>query len=80
MLMSGAIARLEEGMWGGLRRPEPVQKMKHKYPKGSIGSGPWRDDARERVYEAALEGKISVYVAASESAAPTLVPARVIGG
>jgi hypothetical protein len=38
LLISEAVARLEEGMFGGaVRRPEPVSAAKMVYPRASIG-------------------------------------------
>jgi hypothetical protein len=59
---SDAISRLAEGMWGGLRRPVPVQAIKQTDKKASIGFGPWRERAGQRLTAAVTKGKLAVYV------------------
>ena len=49
-------------MWGGIRRAEPVAKLKREEPRLSVGWGPWRDHAGAALRSAILEGKLSVYV------------------
>ncbi len=46
---SDAISRLAEGMWGGLPRPVPVQAIKRIEKKASIGFGPRRERAGQRL-------------------------------
>jgi hypothetical protein len=38
--ISCAVNRLADGMWGGLRRPEPVAAIKHDQKKLSLGFWP----------------------------------------
>jgi hypothetical protein len=63
--LSEAVNRLAEGMWGGLRRPEPVAAIKQDYKKLSVGFGPWREKAGRRLRVAAVKGKLVIYVLAS---------------
>jgi hypothetical protein len=48
-------------MWGGLRRPEPLQAIKTTFKKQRIGYGPWRDEAGKILTAAALNGELTVY-------------------
>jgi hypothetical protein len=48
-------------MWGGLRRPEPLQAIKTTFKKQSIGYGPWREEAGKRLTAAVLNGELTVY-------------------
>jgi hypothetical protein len=62
---SDAVNRLANGMWGGLRRPVPVQTMKEQTSQNaSVGFGPWREKAGRRLSDAATKGKPVVYVVA----------------
>jgi hypothetical protein len=63
MFISDAIARLANAMWGGLRRPVPVRVMKRTYKRASIGFGPWREQAGQRLRIAAMDAELAVYVA-----------------
>jgi hypothetical protein len=62
--ISHATNRLEDGMWGGLPRPEPVVTFKQGQQKLSVGFGPWREKAAERLMAAAVGGELAVYVIA----------------
>jgi len=61
---SEAISRLCDGMWGGLRRPLPVQAIKRVSSKLSVGFGPQREQAGRIVTAAALKGELTVYLLA----------------
>jgi hypothetical protein len=60
--LSSATNRLADGMWGGLRRPEPVVTLKRGQQKLSVGFGPWREKAAECLTAAATKGELAVYV------------------
>jgi len=67
LLISQAVARLEVGMYGNLKQPEPIAKIKKEYerrrqPRPSIGWEPHKKDAAKCVYEAIVHGKLSVFV------------------
>jgi len=62
LLISDAVHRLANGMWGGLPRPAPVQQIKRKYNRASVGFGPWREFAAECFRAAALKGDLVIYV------------------
>jgi hypothetical protein len=62
--MSHATNRLEDGMWGGLPRPEPVVAFKQGQQKLSVGFGPWREKAAERLTAAVIKGELTVYAVA----------------
>jgi hypothetical protein len=62
--VSCATNRLADGMWGGLRRPEPVADIKKSRKKLSVGFGPWREKAAECLRAAAIKGELAVYVVA----------------
>jgi hypothetical protein len=62
--LSDAIGRLADGMWGGLRRPAPVQDGKRAYKRASIGFGPWRERPGKELAAAVKKGKVDVYVCA----------------
>src|SRR5262249_61964348 len=64
---SDAGARLAAGMWGGLRRPVPVQTVKQTLKRVSIGSGPRREHAARCFRAAALNGEPAVYVVAGSN-------------
>jgi hypothetical protein len=62
--VSCATNRLADGMWGGLPRPDPVVSIKQSQKKLSVGFGPWREKAAECLRDAAVNGKLAVYVVA----------------
>jgi hypothetical protein len=67
LLISEAVARLKVGMYGNLKQPEPIAKIKEederrRQPRPSIGWGPQKEDAAERIYEAIVQGQLSVFV------------------
>ena len=67
---SDAITRLAEGMWG-LRGPAPVRAIKRVEKAGtkaSIGFGPWREQAGQRLTAAVKKGRLAVYVFAEPQA------------
>src|SRR5262249_27123881 len=64
---SDAVDRLAAGMWGGLRRPVPVQTVKQTLKRVSIGSGPRREHAARCFRAAALNGELAVYVVAGSN-------------
>jgi hypothetical protein len=67
---SDAVSRLAQGMWGGLRRPIPVRRIKgHKqYKNVSVVFAPWKQQAGRRVSTAATEGDLPVYIFACSNA------------
>src|SRR6516225_7659968 len=65
---SDAISRLAEGMWGGLRGPAPVRAIKRIEKRASIGFGPWREQAGQRLTAAVKKGRLAVYVFAEPQA------------
>jgi len=63
LLISEAVTRLGAGMFGGdLERPDAVKAAKKTYPHWSIRWGPQKEDAAKRIYEAIMQGKLSVLV------------------
>jgi hypothetical protein len=83
-LISEAVARLEAGMFGGLRRSEAVVAAKTSYPGASIGWGPQKEDAAKRIYKAVMQGELSVLVLPDSTddealGAPLQVPPDVLG-
>ena len=62
VLPSTAVSRLEDGMFGGTRRPIVADKLKKAYPRASIGFGPRHEKAAEVICRAVLTGKLRVYV------------------
>jgi hypothetical protein len=82
ILFSEAIRRLEMSMWGNLRRPLAVRQVKGKKgaKKLSIGFGPWRQKASERLTRAASQGKLAIYLAHQDQKTTkcTIVPANVV--
>jgi hypothetical protein len=62
--ISEAVSVLARGMWGGLRRPDPVRQLKRykQYRNESVGFGPWQEEAARRFRTAAIEGDVQVYV------------------
>jgi hypothetical protein len=86
LLFSEAVHLLAQGIWGGLRRPVPVRKIKRQFKKVSLGFGPWRECAAQRLTTAAINGKMAVYIFGSPQAKVggpaseiTLVPKIVLG-
>ena len=91
--ISCAANRLADGMWGGLRRPDPVAAIKQDQKKLSLGFGPWGEKAGRRLRAAAVRGKLTIYVFAkpeirskdhhltdcsSEKMEPLVVPVDVV--
>jgi hypothetical protein len=62
---SDAVNRLAQGIWGGFRRPIPVQRLKQIYKKVFMRYGPWKEEAAHRLRAAAVKGRLPVYVFAS---------------
>jgi hypothetical protein len=60
--ISCAVNRLSDGMWGGLQRPEPVAVIKQDQKKLSLGFGPWREEAAQRLRAAAIEEDLVIYL------------------
>lgn len=59
---SDAVDRLCLGMFASLQRPVPVREAKATYFSGSVGFGPWREQAAERIATAAKDGELRVCV------------------
>jgi len=83
---SDAVDLLAPGIWGGLRRPAPVRKIKREFKRVSLGFGPWREYAAQGLTTAAINGKIAVFIFGSPQAKAggpvsetTLVPKDVLG-
>jgi hypothetical protein len=66
LLISEAVARLKVGIYGGRPEPKPVASIKANIKKGegrpSIEWQPQKEDAVKRIYEAIMQGKLSVFV------------------
>ena len=60
--VSEAVSVLARGMWGGLRRPDPVRQLKKQYRNASVGFGPWKEEATRCLKTAAIDGNVQVYV------------------
>src|SRR5262245_10439003 len=80
ILLSTAVARLEEGMYGGFQRPLLVEKAKETFPRASIGFGPQREEAAAAISCAVFTGKMRVYVVRRHTgeAMPLLIPVAVL--
>jgi hypothetical protein len=85
ILFSEAIRKLAISMWGGLRRPDELEKVKQIFkkagePNARIEWGRWREKAAGRLTQAALEGKLAVYVTHQDQDTPTcsMVPSNVL--
>jgi hypothetical protein len=65
LLFSDALNRLSDGMWGGLQRPLPVEKIKRAYKRESVGFANWRERSGEQLTKSALNGAPTIYVFAS---------------
>ena len=65
--VSEAVSVLARGMWGGLRRPDPVRQLKKQYRNVSVGFGAWKEEAARCFKTAAIEGNVQVYVFAKTS-------------
>lgn len=85
---SDAVNMLAAGMWGGLPQPTPVREFKRTAKKASIVFGPWRRQAGQHLSDAAIRGKLPVYVVAKpnirsqesslNATLPEIVPAIVL--
>jgi hypothetical protein len=85
ILFSEAIRKLAISMWGGLRRPDELQKVKQIFKKAGepntrIEWGRWREKAADRLTQTALEGKLVVYVTHQDQDTPTcsMAPSKVL--
>lgn len=71
-------------MYGSLNQPEPIANLKKRKQRlligsGPIGWGPQKEDAAERIHEAIVQGKLSVFVLpASTNQVPLQVPLDVL--
>jgi len=81
---SEAVVRLNAGMWGGFKRADPVAAAKRNKINNntSIGFGPRREHAGQRLTEAALNGELRIYVAnkseGRELFEHTIVPVEIL--
>jgi hypothetical protein len=64
--VSEAVARLADGMWGGLPRPIAVRDIKLQDSKASVGFGLWRESAAQHLRSAALKGSLPIYCASPD--------------
>jgi hypothetical protein len=62
MLLSAAVSSLEDGMFGGMARPEMVRQVKKDLPNLSVGFGPRRQEAAARLYDALVAAELPAYV------------------
>ena len=75
---------MNAGMWGGFKRADPVAAAKRNKinNKLSIGFGPRRDYAGQRLTKTALNGELRIYVAneseAGELFEHTIVPVEIL--
>jgi hypothetical protein len=61
--ISEGVELLAQGMWGGLRRPDPVRDLKKRYRGAiSVTFDPWKQKAGKRLTLAAVDEDIPVYV------------------
>jgi hypothetical protein len=61
--LSDAVNRLAQGIWGGMPRPAPLRAIKPEHKRGgSLGFGPWKEEAGKLLRTAATEGKLPVYI------------------
>ena len=81
LLISEAVARLEDGMYGNFGRPEAVMAAKKAYPGFTIGFGPRKEDAVTLIDDALKKGELSVFVLpeSNERGTPLKVPSEVLG-
>ena len=81
---SEAVVRLAAGMWGEFKRADPVAAAKRNKinNKLSIGFGPQREYAGQRLTEAALNGELKIWVAnkseGRELFEHTIVPVEIL--
>lgn len=65
LLISEAVAHLEEGMFGGaIKRPEPVEAVKKICPQLSVGWGLHKEKAALAIHAAIMKGRLGVHVIA----------------
>src|SRR5215467_4136101 len=59
---SEAVVLLAQGMWGGLKRPNPVANAKKKLKdQVSVTFEPWKREAGERLTTSAVNEQIPIY-------------------
>ncbi len=68
--LSEAAHRLAQGMWGGVRRADPVRSVKHTEKRLSVGFGPWQEQAKRSIRIAGVTGELPIYVLDSSKIAP----------
>jgi hypothetical protein len=80
MLLSAAVASLEDGMFGGLKGPEMLRQEKKGLPRLSLGFGPRRQEAAAELDRALVAGKLPVFVEfwpeVSDRPEPRLLPVK----
>jgi hypothetical protein len=69
--VSDATNRLARGMWAGLPRPDSVVRIKAICKKLSVGHAPWWEQAGRRLWSAAVEGELTIYVVGGPHAQST---------
>lgn len=62
MSFSDAVHLLCLGMFGNLQRPLPVRELKSTCFNGSVGFGPWKEKAGERLVAAAKKADLPVHI------------------
>jgi hypothetical protein len=60
--LSECVHRLVQGMWGNVRRPQPIHKIKEHERDLSVGFVPRKEFSAALVRAAALAGKLRIYV------------------
>lgn len=83
--LSECVHRLVQGMWGNVRRPQPIHKIKEHERDLSVGFGPQKEYSAALLRAAALAGKLRVYVRPRAGTAdkeangdPQLVPPEIL--
>ena len=74
---SDGVNRLTEGMWGGLRQPFPVRRVRRTFKNVSVIFCPWREQAGRRLTVAAIAGELPVYLFPASNPPPN-APAEIL--
>jgi hypothetical protein len=75
-----AVATLAKAMYATFRQPKPLHRLKREHQKASIGFGPWKEQAAQRIRTAASNGELPLYVGGNSDQQPMLLRLDLVSG
>jgi len=74
-----AVASLVKGMYASFPQPKPLHKVKLDHQKASVGFGPWKEAAAQRLRAAACNGELSIFVIDNSNREPVVLRPDIVG-